>query len=159
MNFKASLISALVLVLLSSLAGEAGKKRPMERGMLAKMEAVPCGGRERGITGIGGVLASAGVTHVNTDEKLCPQYVLRTDTMEYHIRPIEKKHPAILPVGHEGLFRVNKDHLVLRIEDMDRKERHYEVVSVKPLRVEQSDWGVPSAQSRPPHEHELEKEP
>ena len=155
MNLKATLISALILVLLSSLAGEAGnKKKPMERGILAKMEAVPCGGSERGITGIGGVLASAGVTHVNTDEKLCPEYVLRTDTMEYHIRPMEKKHPAILPVGHEGLFRVNKDQLVLRVEDMDRKERHYQVVSVKPLSAEQSDEGEPSAQSRPPHESE-----
>ena len=93
---------------------------------------------------------------MTTDEKLCPQYVLRTDTMEYRIRPMEKKHPAILPVGHEGLFQVNKDLLVLRVEDMDRKERHYEVVSVKPLSLEQGEQGVPSAQYRPPHESEKE---
>ncbi len=151
MNFKASMISTLIFVLLSSFPGEARKKEPMERGVLARMEAVPCGGREKGITGIGGVLASAGVTHVTNDEKLCPQYVLRTDTMEYHIRPMEKKHPVILPVGHEGLFRVDNDHVDLRVEDLDRKVRHYQLVSMKPLSVEQGDQGVPSAQSRPPH--------
>jgi hypothetical protein len=156
MNFKVSLVSALILVLLSSLTGEAGKKKSMERGVLARMEAMPCGGRQKGITGIGSIMASAGVTHVTSDEKLCPQYVLRTDTMEYHIRPMDKKHPAILPVGHEGLFQVNKDHLVLLVEDMDRKERRYEVVSMKPLSVEQSDQGQPSAQFRPPHESEKE---
>ncbi len=152
MKIKASLISALIALLLNSLGAEARKKQPIEKGVLAKMEAVPCGGREKGITGIGGVLASVGITHITSDEKLCPQYVLRTDTMEYHIRPMDKKHPAILPVGHEGLFRVDKDHVLLRVEELDRKVRHYQVVSMKPLSVEEGEQGIASAQSRPKRE-------
>ena len=59
----------------------AGKKHS-QRAMIEKMEAVPCGAKEHGLTGLGSVWASVGATHVNTDEKLCPQYLLRTDDME-----------------------------------------------------------------------------
>ncbi len=42
--------------------------------MLERMEAVPChGAKEKGVTGPAGtVWASAGITHVNSDEKLLP---------------------------------------------------------------------------------------
>jgi hypothetical protein len=113
-----------------------GKKKGPERGMLEKMEAVPCGARERGLTGLGAIYGSVGVTHVNSDEKLCPQYLLRTDEMEYHIRPVDGKHPVILPVGHEGEFKIKKDHLYLKVPDGDRKTRSYQVVSMKPLNSE-----------------------
>jgi hypothetical protein len=32
---------------------------------------------------------SLGVEHMNSHEQLCPQYLLRTDDMEYHIRPLD----------------------------------------------------------------------
>ncbi len=47
--------------------------------MIEKMEGVPCGAKERGLTGLGSVFASVGATRVDSDEKLCPQYMLRTD--------------------------------------------------------------------------------
>ena len=76
--------------------------------MIEKMEAVPCGAKERGLTGLGSVFASVGATRVDSDEKLCPQYMLRTDDMEYHVRPLDHKHPVILPVGKEGEFKISK---------------------------------------------------
>jgi hypothetical protein len=124
------LVTALVLVL--AVPGIAEKKKK-ERGMLEKMEAVPCGAKEKGLTGLGSVFASVGVTHVNSEEKLCPQYLLRTDELEYHIRPLDKKHPVLLPIGHEGEFKVSKDRMDLKVPDGgDHKTRKYQVVAIKP---------------------------
>jgi hypothetical protein len=100
--------------------------------MLEKMEAVPCGAKERGLTGLGTVWASVGVTHVNSDEKLCPEYLLRTDEMEYHIRPMDAKHPTVLPIGHEGEFKIKNDRMFLKVDDGDRKTRSFRVVSENP---------------------------
>jgi hypothetical protein len=130
MKTEALLIATLVLAV--AVPAGAGKKKHPARGMIEKMEAVPCGAKEKGITGLGSVFASAGIEHVNSDEKLCPQYLLRTDEMDYHIRPLDKKHPVILPVGQEGEFRIDKDRLYLRVPDGDRKTRSYQVVAMKP---------------------------
>ena len=131
MNRNVPLISMLTLLLV--LPGFAGdRKKHASRAMIEKMEAVPCGAHERGLTGLGSVWASVGVTHVNSDEKLCPQYMLRTDDMEYHVRPLDK-HPVLLPVGQEGEFKVQKDKIDMRIPDGDHKMRHYQVVAMKPI--------------------------
>jgi len=135
MKTEALLITALVLAF--AVPAVAGKKNKAERGMIEKMEAVPCGAKQKGITGLGSVFASAGIEHVNSDEKLCPQYLLRSDEMEYHIRPMDKKHPVILPVGQEGEFRIDKDRLYLKVSEGDRKTRSYQVVAMKPTRGDQ----------------------
>ncbi len=133
MKLHLSIILALVLVMLVPPSAAAkDKKKHAKRGMLESMQSVPCGIKEHGFTGIGGLWASAGIQHVNSDEKLCPQYVFRTDEMEYHIRPLDKKHPALLPVGHEGEFKIKKDKLYLKIADTDKKMRPYQVISMEP---------------------------
>jgi hypothetical protein len=109
------------------------KKKGAQRAMLERMEAVPCGAKQRGFTGVGSIFASAGIEAVNSEEKLCPQYMLRTDEMEYHIRPVDKKHAALLPVGEEGEFKIKKNRMYLKVPDGDKKNRAYEVVSMKPL--------------------------
>jgi len=108
-------------------------KKHANRAMIEKMEAVPCGAKERGLTGLGSVFGSIGVTHVDSNEKLCPQYMLRTDDMEYHIRPLDHKHPVVLPVGKEGEFKISKDVMEMRIPDGDHKKRRYQVVAMKPI--------------------------
>ncbi len=132
MNTKTLFVTILALLLvLPALAHD--KKKPANRAMIEKMEAVPCGAKEHGMTGLGSVWASVGITSVNSDEKLCPQYLLLTDDMEYHIRPLDHKHPVILPIGKEGEFKVSKDKFDMRIPDGDRKMRHYQVVAMKPI--------------------------
>src|SRR5258708_39419354 len=84
-------------------------KKHDNRAMIEKMEAVPCGAKENGLTGLGSIFGSIGATHINSDEKLCPQYMLRTDDMEYHIRPLNHKHPVVLPGAKEGEFTISKD--------------------------------------------------
>jgi len=132
MKCKVPLIT--MLALLAAVPGFAGdKKKHASRAMIEKMEAVPCGAKEHGMTGLGSIWGSVGVTHVNSDEKLCPQYLLRSDDMEYHVRPLDHKHPKLLPVGQEGEFKVKDDKLDLRVPDGDRKMRHYQVVAMKPI--------------------------
>jgi len=131
MNVRVSLIAGLIL--LSAIPANAGgdKKKP-ERAMLEKMESVPCGAKEKGVTGLGTPWGSAGITHVNNDEKLCPQYMVITDDMEYHIRPTETKHPVVLPVGHEIVFKIKKDRMILKVADGNQKSMTYIVVAMKP---------------------------
>lgn len=134
MNVKRSIILLIVLASAIPLSANGNKKdKDLQRGMLEKMEAVPCGAKQRGLAGLGTLWASAGVTHVNTNEKLCPQYLLRTDKMDYQIRPIDLKHATILPVGTEGEFKINNKEMILTMpEGGDRKMRSYEVVAMTP---------------------------
>ena len=128
-----SLLVTFCAVALALPAFAGNNKKHNDRAMIEKMEAVPCGAKERGITGLGSVFASIGATRVDSDEKLCPQYMLRSDDMEYHIRPLNHKHPVILPVGKEGEFKISKDVMEMRIPDGDRKKRRYQVVVMKPI--------------------------
>ena len=137
MRIKTSLISLLTLALVMTPGAMAkNKKKQLQKAMLENMQAVPCGAKERGLAGLGSVFASAGVTAVNSNEKLCPQYLLRSDDMEYRVRPIDLKHAVLLPVGEEGEFKIKKNRLLFRAGD--KKMREYQVVSMQPLNTGQS---------------------
>ena len=144
MNFKSLVIPALALALAVPLSA-GPKKKVAARGMLEKMEAVPCGAKQRGLTGLGSIWASAGITHVNSDEKLCPQYMLRTDDMDYHIRPTDKKHPVVLPIGQEAEYKIKNDKMFLRVPEGDHKTRTYLVVAMEP----NPDTSAQNTSSRP----------
>jgi hypothetical protein len=145
MNSKTAIILALLLVSAAPLNAGGKKNKGEERGMLEKMEAVPCGAKQKGLTGLGSIWASAGVTDVHSDEKMCPQYLLRTDEMDYRIRPRDGKHPVVLPVGQEVEFKIKKDNLFLKVPDGDRKTRAYQVVSMTPANP---DHPAPSAENK-----------
>jgi hypothetical protein len=158
MKVKISLIYALSLLLaVSSIAEGKDKKKQSQRGMVESMQSVPCGAKERGLTGLGSVFGSVGVQHVDSHEQLCPQYLFRTDEMEYHIRPLDTKHAVLLPVGQEGEFRIKKDRLYLKAPDGEKNARAYQVVSMQPLNSESKVESTPErpvdkpAESRPPN--------
>ena len=50
----------------------------------------------------------------------------------YRLRPRDEKHPMLLPIGNHAQFRLDKDKLVLRLEDLDDKDGVYTVVSMAP---------------------------
>lgn len=132
MKVNKSLIATLSLVLVfSSIAAGKDKKRG-QIGMLESMQSVPCGAKERGLAGLGAVYGSIGVTHVNSHEQLCPQYLLRTDEMDYHIRPLDMKHAVLLPIGQEAEFKIKNNRLFLRVPDGEKKTRAYQVVAMEP---------------------------
>jgi hypothetical protein len=137
---KTSWVLALILVSALPLSASDKKKNQLEKGMLEKMEAVPCGSKQRGLAGLGTLWASAGITHVNSDEKLCPQYLLRSDQMDYEIRPMNLKHARILPVGTEGEFKIKKNEMLLTVpEGGDRKTQTYQVVAMIPNNNSETD--------------------
>src|SRR5580658_10492884 len=154
MKVKKSLIAALLLLLaVPSIAVAKDKKGQV--GMLESMQSVPCGAKERGVTGLGSMVASLGVEHVNSHEQLCPQYLLRTDGMDYHIRPLDLKHPVVLPIGKEAEFKIKKDRLFLRVADGDKKGKEkpleYQVVSMQPANTDSKvDSKVENSAYHPP---------
>ncbi len=128
------LIAAAAFAITSQDSFSKDKTYFTETGLLTEMQAVPCGSHAKGFTGIGGLLATAGLEDVHSHDKLCQEYVLRTDYMEYRIRPIDEKNPALLPVGEKSQFRVVKDHILLTVPDGDDKTREYLVVGMRPLK-------------------------
>jgi hypothetical protein len=149
---KVSLVSLLGLISAIPSSANGGKKhKDVGRGVLEKMQAVPCGAKQTGLSGLGTLWASAGITHVNSDEKLCPQYLLRTDDMDYVIRPLDIKKAVILPIGKEGAFTIRKNEMILTMtEGSDHKPRNYEVVSMDPANADSSAANSESGESKPP---------
>jgi hypothetical protein len=131
---KTPIVLAVALAILATAPVYAGgkEKNQQERAILEKMEAVPCGAKQRGLSGLGSFWASVGITAVNSNEKLCPQYLLRTDDMDYRIRPMNLKHPEVLPIGQEIVFKIKKDRMFLKVPDGDKKMRAYDVVAMEP---------------------------
>jgi hypothetical protein len=56
----------------------------------------------------------------------------------YRIRPRNEKRPVPLPVGEKAQFRIQKDKMLLRAEDLDDKEREYGVVPMTPRQDKKS---------------------
>ena len=132
MKIMTPLSLALVMVVLMASGAEGKKKNQPDRGMLEKMDAVPCGAKQKGLSGLGSFWASVGITDVHSTEKLCPQYLVKTDNMDYRIRPMDMKHPLILPVGHEIVMKMKKDRMLVGVPDGEKKMREYEVVGMEP---------------------------
>ena len=103
-----------------------------ESGTLLQMESVQCGFDENSGKSITGELLGTDSAHKKTHALLCQEYVVQSEKITYRIRPRDEKHPALLPVGERAQFRMDKDKMKLRVEDMDDKEREYQVVSMKP---------------------------
>lgn len=122
---------AIGVVLLASLAS-AKDQKTFQHGKLLQMESVACGVDENSGKSFAGEMLGTDSAHKKTHELLCQEYVLQSDKVIYRIRPREEKHPVLLPVGAEAQFRMQKDKMVLRVEDLDDKDRDYVVVSMTP---------------------------
>ena len=120
---------AIALLAAVALAKE---PRHYQSGKLLKMQSVKCGTDEKNGKSLAGEMIGTNSSHMKTRELLCQEYALQTDMLIYTIRPKDDKHPALLPVGEKAQFRLDKDKMLLRVEDMDDKEREYVVVSMVP---------------------------
>ena len=121
----------LAIVLVAAVA-QGKEPKHYQSGKLLKMESVKCGTDQKNGKSITGEMLGTDSAHMKTREMLCQQYVLETESVMYTIRPRDEKHPVLLPIGQEAQFRMDKDRIVLRVEDFDDKERDYEVVSMVP---------------------------
>ena len=127
MRFK--IFAAMLLI-----AGLAYAKGPRhyDSGVLLQMDSAECGMDENSGKSFAGELIGTDGAHKKTHALLCQEYILQSDRVIYHIRPRDEKHPALLPVGEKAQFRMEKDKMILRVEDGDNKEREYTVVSMMP---------------------------
>jgi len=116
------------------MAGFAYAREPKhyESGVLLQMDSAECGMDENSGKSFAGELIGTDGAHKKTHALLCQEYILQGEHVIYHIRPRDEKHPALLPVGEKAQFRLDKDKMLLRVEDGDNKERQYTVVSMTP---------------------------
>lgn len=119
-------------VILGLAAAYAKEPKPYQTGKLLQMDSVPCGTAEKDAKSFAGEMLGTDSGSKKTQEVLCQEYVLQAARVIYRIRPRDEKHPVLLPVGEQAQFRLQKDKMLLRVEDLDSKEREYIVVSMTP---------------------------
>lgn len=144
--------SKLTLCLVLGLASAAFAKdpKPYQTGKLLQMDSVQCGMAENDARSFAGEMLGKDSGNRKTQDVLCQEYVLQAERVIYRIRPRDEKHPVLLPVGEHAQFRLQKDKLLLRVEDIDSKECEYIVVSMTP----RSDSDTADASS--PHMNHLQ---
>jgi hypothetical protein len=141
--------SNLMLCVVLGLASAAYAKDPKayQTGKLLQMDSVQCGMAEKEGKSFAGEMLGTDSGSKKTHEVLCQEYVVQAERVIYRIRPRDEKHPVLLPVGEQAQFRLQKDKMLLRVEDLDSKEREYIVVSMTP----RSDSTAADATSRANH--------
>jgi hypothetical protein len=120
------------LVLMVAYSGYAKDKPAYQSAVLLQMDSASCGFAEKGSKSVAGEILGTDGQHQKTQEVLCQEYILQTDRLIFRIRPRDEKHPVLLPVGESAQYRLNKDKLLLRVPELDSKEREYIVVSMTP---------------------------
>jgi hypothetical protein len=104
------LVLASILLVTTAYAEE---PKAYQDGKVLQVDSVSCGARK-------------------TRQQLCHEYLLQTDKVIYRIRPSVAKHPALLPIGEQAQFRMDRGKMLLRVQILDSKEREYIVVSTTP---------------------------
>ncbi len=122
---------ALLALLCASFAYARDQRAP-QSGTLLQMDSIECGTDQKSAKSLTGEIIGTDSAHQKMHTLLCQEYLLQTDRIIYRIRPKDDKHPALLPVGEKAQFHIEKDHMKLRVEDLDDKEREYVVVSMTP---------------------------
>ena len=124
--------SLMLAALLLTSTAYAKEPKVYQSGKLLQMDSVSCGVSEKDAKSFAGEMLGTDSGHKKTQELLCQEYVLQAERVIYRIRPKDDKHPVLLPVGDQAQFRLEKDKMLLRVEDLDNKEREYIVVSMTP---------------------------
>lgn len=82
------------------------------QGTLVSENSVPCGSQAEG--------------KKKTTEPMCQEYVIRTESTEYHVRQEKEAHKALLPVNAAVELTLKKDKMKFKV---DGKEYEMLVVS------------------------------
>jgi len=110
---------ALTALLLASLA-QAQEPKKYHTGQLLQMESLQCT-----------VFENPSSDAKATDTAVCQEYVVQGDEVLFHLRPKDRRRPALLPVGKEAGYRIDEGKFFL-LAAGDKKERQYVVVSMEP---------------------------
>ena len=133
----------MIAVLFVSVA-QAKEPKIHQSSTLLQMDSAECGVDENSGKSFVGEVVGTDSAHKKTHALLCQEYLLQSDSVIYRIRPVDEKHPVLLPVGQTAQFRIHKDKMLLQVEDADAKEREYSVVSMTPRAERKSADNSPS---------------
>jgi hypothetical protein len=138
--------SKLMLCVLLGLASVAYPKeaKVYQTGKVVQMDSVKCGTAEKDAPSFAAEVLGNDSGNKKAQEVLCQEYVLQTGKVIYRIRPWDEKHPVLLPVGESAQFRLQKDKMLLRVEDLGGKEREYVVISMTPRSESSTADATPS---------------
>src|ERR1043165_6623025 len=113
-----------IAMLLMAGPAYAREAKHYDSGVLLQMDSAECGMDENSGKSFAGGLSGTDGAHKKTHALLCQEYILQSERVIYRIRPRDEKHPALLPVGQKAQFRLEKDKMILRVEDGDRSEEN-----------------------------------
>jgi hypothetical protein len=99
-------------------------------GVIMQMDSVNCGTDAKSDKSLAGEIIGTDNSHQKMHTLLCQEYLLRTDHVDYRIRPRDDKHPVLLPVGSNAQWRIEKDFIKLHLDSGDGKDHEYTVVSM-----------------------------
>ncbi len=145
---RSNLTLCIVLGLSTALFAKGPK--PHQTGKVLQMESVQCGVPAKDASTFAEEIREGDSGSKKTQELQCQEYLLQSERVIYRIRPRDEKHAVLLPVNEVAQFRLQKDKMLLRVEDFDNKEREYSVISMTP-RSEDS-----KADATPPHLNHLQ---
>jgi|ERR1019366_5131074 hypothetical protein len=127
---KRKILLAAAVFCGTALGAQAKDPPSYMKGVLLEMESTPCGMAEKGSKTVAGEIFGTDGEHKVTQQVLCQEYVLQTERAIYRIRPKDDKHPTLLPIGETAEFRISKDKMILRVPEVNSKEKDYIVVSI-----------------------------
>jgi hypothetical protein len=119
----------VVVVLFTAVLNAKNASRP-RLGVLLRMESVPCGAVEA--SAFSKAMLGAPTPAPVLDDRLCQEYVLRSEGLYYRIRSRDRKHPVLLPIGEQAQFRLHRDRMLLQVEDFDSKAYEFTVLAIVP---------------------------
>ena len=119
----------IVVVIFTSVLGAKNASRN-RLGVLLRMESVPCGAIEA--SGFSKALLGAPAPAPLQDDRLCQEYVLRSEGLYYRIRSRDRRHPVLLPIGEQAQFHLHRDRMLLQVEDFDSKTYEFSVLAIVP---------------------------
>jgi hypothetical protein len=121
----------LLAVLTLGMTVTAAGKDEMQ-GTLISENSVQCGSQAKG--------------KKQTMEMMCQEYVIRTDTTEYHVRQEKEAHKAMLPVNAPVELTIKKDKMKFKVNG---KEYEMLVVSESAAPAAGTPAAVPAAAPKP----------
>ena len=116
----------ITAMLFASLA-QAKEPKVHQNGTLLQMDSAECGVDENSGESVVGELVGTDSAH-NKDARPAVSGIPPTERdRNLPYSSSRRKHPALLPVGQKAQFRIQKDKMLLQVEDVDSKEREYSV--------------------------------
>jgi hypothetical protein len=121
---------ALIVIVMCTALLNAKNASRNRTGILLRMESVPCGIVEPGI--FSKAMLGAPVPAPVQDDRLCQEYVLRSEGLYYRIRSRDRKHAVLLPIVEQAQFHLHRDRLLLQVEDPESKSYEFSVLAIVP---------------------------